>query len=120
MAFGMSSPPGRPAIGELLPAVLRCRRLRALCQKPGYCPRGGNVTALPRPRVGVNPIHVAAKKSHHLVGAAEERFLGRDHYDIGIWRQKRITPFASRDANAWEKPSSTSSTAVSVFANLPS
>ena len=62
--------------------------LRALREKPSHRPGCRDATAVPRPRVRGRPLHVAAKKGPHLISAAEKRFLGRDHHDIGIRREE--------------------------------
>ena len=67
----------------LLTAFRRCR-LHPLGQKPSHRPGGRGFTAIPRPRVRGRPPHIALKKRPYLIGAAQERFLGRDHYDLGI------------------------------------
>jgi hypothetical protein len=76
------------SIRVLLFTVFRRRGLHALRQKPSHRPGGRDVTAVPRPGVRGSPLHVAVKKGPHFVGAAEKRFLGRDHYNVGISREE--------------------------------
>jgi hypothetical protein len=67
----------------LLTAFCHCR-LRPLGQKPSNGPGGTGLTAIPRPRVRGRPPHVELKERPYLIGASQKRFLGRDHYDVGI------------------------------------
>jgi hypothetical protein len=72
----------------LLLTLFRRRGLRAIRQKPSHCSGGRDITAVPRPGVSGSPLRIAVKKSPHLVRAAKKRFLGRDHDDVGIWREQ--------------------------------
>jgi hypothetical protein len=51
-------------------------------------PRCRDVAAIPRPGVLSPSPGVALKKGAHLVRAAHERFLGRDHHDVSIRREE--------------------------------
>lgn len=75
-------------IRVLLLTLFPRRGLRTLRQKPSHRSGGRDVTACPRPGVSDSPLPVAMKKRAHLVGAAQKRFLGGDHHDVGIRREK--------------------------------
>jgi hypothetical protein len=75
-------------VGVLLLMRFRRRGLRSLRQKPSHHPGGRYIKTAPRPGVRGRPLRVAAKKGAHLVGAAKKRLLGRDHRDVGIWREQ--------------------------------
>jgi hypothetical protein len=75
-------------IRVLLLVIFHRRRLHALRQEPRDRPGSRDVMAIPRPGIRGRSPGVALKKGPYVVQAAEERFLGADHHDVGIRRKE--------------------------------